>query len=132
MNLEQFEEYLNEILNTIGTTLKKKNRSYGGSAVKPLNIFTKLGVKERLLVRIEDKLKRIQALGISGFGEDNLNDLIGYLLILKIQDLHEKKLALEDSLSKDNSEGETSNSKVEGTGRKNGRVARLTPSQNHL
>ena len=93
MDLNKFEGLLDEVLGKIGTTLKEKNRSYGGSAVKPLGIFTKLGVKERLLVRIEDKLKRIEALGIDGFGEDNLNDLIGYLLILKIQDLHEKREA---------------------------------------
>ena len=91
MDLNTFENILDTILSDISKTLKEKNRSYGGSAVRPLNIFTKLGVKERLLVRIEDKLKRIEALGIDGFGEDNLNDLIGYLLILKIQDSYEKQ-----------------------------------------
>jgi hypothetical protein len=90
MEQRVFEELLDEVLSSIGSTLKEKNKSYGGSAVKPLKIFTKIGVKERLLVRIEDKLKRIQALGIDGFGEDNLNDLIGYLLIVKIWELYER------------------------------------------
>lgn len=115
MELDQFDEYLDEIVDTLRNTLKEKNRSYGGSAVNPLGIFTKASVKERLCIRIEDKLKRIEALGLRGFDEDNLNDLIGYLLILKIQDLHEEReRQAAEKATADQSEGsgKTSESKT--------------------
>jgi len=91
MEQELFERLLTKVTNTIVKTLKEKNKSYGGSAVNPLGIFTKIGVKERLLVRIEDKLKRIQTLGFEDHGEDNLADLIGYFIILRVWMEHEKE-----------------------------------------
>ena len=65
--------------------LLEKNASYGDSALKPKRIFSSSGSTEQILVRIDDKLSRIattKALG--GPDEDTLNDLIGYLILLKV------------------------------------------------
>jgi hypothetical protein len=43
-----------------------------------------LSAKEGLLVRIDDKLKRIKNGSLDNDDEDVINDLIGYLVLLKI------------------------------------------------
>jgi predicted RNA-binding protein associated with RNAse of E/G family len=43
-----------------------------------------LSSKEGLLVRIDDKLKRIKNGSLERDDEDVINDLIGYLILLKI------------------------------------------------
>lgn len=64
--------------------LIEKNKSYGDSALEPANIFAKGSAVENLSARIDDKLMRIKTFGYKGFGEDNVKDLIGYLILLKI------------------------------------------------
>lgn len=64
--------------------LIEKNESYGDSALNPANIFAKGDAVENLCARIDDKLMRIKSQGVSGYGEDNVKDLIGYLILLKI------------------------------------------------
>lgn len=83
MDQETFQKYITDVTETIRQTLFLKNKSYGGSAVIEDGIFSKASVEDRLAVRIDDKVQRIKNLGFEGFGEDNLNDLIGYLVILK-------------------------------------------------
>ena len=62
-----------------------KNKKYGNSALKPSRIFSKSSAVEQLLVRIDDKLNRIQkGAGLIGEDEDVIMDLIGYLVLLKI------------------------------------------------
>jgi hypothetical protein len=51
---------------------------------------------EQLLVRIDDKLSRIaRGAGMEATDEDTLNDLIGYLILLKIakNDIRREKAA---------------------------------------
>lgn len=64
--------------------LIEKNESYGDSALQPANIFANGDAVENLCARIDDKLMRIKSQGITGYGEDNVKDLIGYLILLKI------------------------------------------------
>lgn len=64
--------------------LIEKNKSYGDSALEPANIFANGDAVENLCARIDDKLMRIKTQGIRGYGEDNVKDLIGYLILLKI------------------------------------------------
>lgn len=59
-----------------------KNEAYGDSALNPVRIFSKASPVEQLLVRIDDKLSRI-ARG-SDAGEDVTQDLLGYLVLLRI------------------------------------------------
>jgi hypothetical protein len=62
-----------------------KNRKYGNSALKPCRVFSKSSAVEQLLVRIDDKLNRImKGAGLLANDEDVVNDLIGYLVLLKI------------------------------------------------
>jgi hypothetical protein len=63
-----------------------KNLKYGNSALEPLGVFSQLSAKEGLLVRIDDKLKRIKNGSLEKDDEDVVNDLIGYLILLKISE----------------------------------------------
>ena len=75
-----------EILDTcheIAHMLVKKNIAYGNSALDPIRIFSKADSKEQIRVRIDDKLNRIQ--NDQAFpGDNDIDDLIGYLILLKI------------------------------------------------
>jgi hypothetical protein len=73
------------VLDEIRDLLIAKNIKYGNSALEPLGVFSKLSAKEGLLVRIDDKLKRIKNGSMEKDDEDVVNDLIGYLVLLKIQ-----------------------------------------------
>jgi hypothetical protein len=64
--------------------LLEKNTKYGNSALNPVRVFSKASTTEQLLVRIDDKLSRIKTTGMEAPDEDTLNDLIGYLILLKI------------------------------------------------
>jgi hypothetical protein len=73
-----------QALDEIRDLLIAKNLKYGNSALEPLGVFSKLDAKEGLLVRIDDKLKRIKNGSLERDDEDVVNDLIGYLILLKI------------------------------------------------
>jgi len=76
----------NQIWNTcheIAQLLIEKNISYGDSALSPNRIFAQSDNIEQLKVRIDDKLNRVK--NNQGFAGDNdIDDLIGYLILLKI------------------------------------------------
>lgn len=73
------------ICDDIKELLLAKNAKYGDSALNPSRIFSKASSVEQILVRIDDKLNRIQkGAGLVGDDEDVINDLIGYLVLLKI------------------------------------------------
>jgi len=81
---------------SIKQLLLDKNAKYGNSALNPVRVFSKADNQEQLLVRIDDKLSRIaRGAGMDGVDEDTLNDLIGYLILLKIakNDLRREKTA---------------------------------------
>jgi hypothetical protein len=71
-------------LEEIRDLLIAKNQKYGNSALEPIGVFSQLSAKEGLLVRIDDKLKRIKNGSLERDDEDVVNDLIGYLILLKI------------------------------------------------
>ena len=74
-----------EICDGIKNLLLEKNKKYGDSALNPSRIFSKANTVEQLLVRIDDKLNRIQkGAGLIANDEDVVSDLIGYLVLLKI------------------------------------------------
>jgi hypothetical protein len=67
----------------IASLLIQKNISYGNSAMEPVRIFATSDNVEQLKVRIDDKINRIK--NNKGFAGDNdIDDLIGYLILLKI------------------------------------------------
>ena len=63
--------------------LLDKNRRYGDSALNPVRIFSKATSSEQILVRLDDKLSRLRSSQLDD-DEDVINDLIGYLILLKI------------------------------------------------
>ena len=70
--------------NEIRDLLISKNKAYGDSALEPDNIFSKLDSAQAICARIDDKLSRIKNTGLNDKTEDTLDDLIGYLILLKI------------------------------------------------
>ena len=85
MTLTESEMKISGICDDIKELLIHKNRKYGNSALKPCRVFSKSSPVEQLLVRIDDKLNRImQGAGLLAEDEDVVNDLIGYLVLLKI------------------------------------------------
>jgi hypothetical protein len=85
-----FHQEVYQILSEITEMLVAKNQKYGNSAIEPLGIFSDLSPEEGLKVRIDDKLKRIKNGSLDRDDEDVINDLIGYLVILKILQKDEK------------------------------------------
>jgi hypothetical protein len=79
-----FKEEVSSILDEIRDMLVSKNEKYGNSALEPLGVFSQLSAKEGILIRIDDKLKRIKNGSLDKDDEDVVNDLIGYLVLLKI------------------------------------------------
>jgi len=89
---------MNEFANKVSTYLLEirellisKNLKYGNSALEPIGIFSKLDPREGLLIRIDDKLKRIKNGSLEKDDEDVINDLIGYLVLLKIESSKPKR-----------------------------------------
>ena len=67
----------------VAQMLIEKNISYGNSALDPIRIFSTADSTEQLKVRIDDKLNRVK--NNQGFAGDNdIDDLIGYLILYKI------------------------------------------------
>jgi hypothetical protein len=88
--MENFANKVSSYLLEIRELLVSKNLKYGNSALEPLGVFSQLSAKDGLLVRIDDKLKRIKNGSLEKDDEDVINDLVGYLVLLKIQTLEEK------------------------------------------
>ena len=82
-----------------------KNQKYGNSAIEPLGIFSDLSPEEGLKVRIDDKLKRIKNGSLKKDDEDVVNDLIGYLVILKVMQKNHKEKQKELLIKIMNDEG---------------------------
>ena len=106
MKQHDFEKYVRKVTDNIRETLFSKNKSYGGSAVKDEGIFSRASVTDRLCMRIDDKLKRIQSQGFDGYGEDNLLDLIGYFVILRAHTNYVKDRKLFHSTSREDKPAE--------------------------
>lgn len=79
----KFIDELDEVLNEVRAMLIQKNQAYGDAALNPVRIFSKVDPMEQLKVRIDDKLSRL-ARGENA-GEDVIHDLLGYLVIYRIQ-----------------------------------------------
>lgn len=76
------EEILNAGIDIIDMLLKK-NISYGNSAISPLRLFSDASTEEQIYVRLDDKLSRLKN-NQSYPGDNDIDDLIGYLILLKV------------------------------------------------
>lgn len=79
-----FDEKVTEITDGIRDLLISKNRKYGNAVLEPVRIFSKASSEEQIRVRIDDKLSRIISSQVDD-DEDVIDDLIGYLIILKVK-----------------------------------------------
>jgi hypothetical protein len=79
----QTQQDIERVSKQVSDLLISKNKSYGDSALNPSRIFSKADRVQQLLVRIDDKLSRIQN-GHDWPGDNDIDDLIGYLILLKI------------------------------------------------
>ena len=80
----EFGNKLDRAAKQITDLLKEKNKAYGNTALNPTNVFSKLNSTEAICARIDDKLARISNKGINDKTEDTVDDLIGYLFLLKM------------------------------------------------
>lgn len=62
--------------------LLEKNAAYGNIATPPVRIFSKADTEEQIRVRLDDKLSRLMR--GSAAGEDVEQDLMGYLVLLRV------------------------------------------------
>jgi hypothetical protein len=69
-----------EVLSGMEELLLYKNEKYGDSTGSPLNAFSKLSGEEGILVRLDDKLKRI--ITSPELRKNDVSDMIGYLVLL--------------------------------------------------
>jgi len=79
-----FDWHLDKVTSQIVNLLKEKNEAYGNTALNPAGIFSKLNSTEAICARLDDKLSRIKNRGINDKTEDTVDDIIGYLLLLKM------------------------------------------------
>ena len=85
MTISETQAQISAICDDVKELLLYKNSKYGNSALEAVRIFSKASNIEQLLVRIDDKLNRIQkGAGLLAEDEDVVMDLIGYLVLLKI------------------------------------------------
>jgi hypothetical protein len=78
------QKKITEVANEVRDLLISKNEAYGDSALNPANIFSQGNAVDSLCARIDDKLMRIKSRGITDETEDTIQDLIGYLILLKV------------------------------------------------
>ncbi len=95
----------------VANLLIRKNEAYGDSALNPAGIFSKLKASEALKIRLDDKLKRIQNVGVSDETEDTLMDCAGYMILLMIA-LDNESNDIQERLRE---EGTTSHTAANGT-----------------
>ena len=88
-----FNKEVEAVTKEICDMLIAKNASYGNSALDPICCFSKASALDKIKVRIDDKLSRIKR-GSEYTGDDTINDLIGYLILLKLakEDLNESNI----------------------------------------
>ena len=81
-------ERISTVCDEVKALLIAKNRAYGDSAINPVRIFSRADAAEQINVRIDDKLSRIaRGRGTDQVTEDTELDLIGYLILKRVQKL---------------------------------------------
>ena len=78
------EEEIAKVMDELKAFFIAKNIAYGDSLQNGVRVFSKDPLAG-LLGRLDDKLNRIKAVGLNDRTEDTVDDLIGYLVHLKIK-----------------------------------------------
>lgn len=77
------QKEIKEVVGSIYNVLIEKNKRYGNAALAPASVFSKLSAEEAILVRLDDKLKRI--MNSTELRKNDVFDVLGYLTLLSIQ-----------------------------------------------
>lgn len=91
MKIAQTQVDIATTCDSIKELLLEKNRRYGDSALNPTRIFSKSDNMEQIRVRIDDKLSRLRNQQ-QDEDEDVIDDLIGYLVLLKIAQMQQDRI----------------------------------------
>lgn len=92
----QTQKQIENICKAISDVLIDKNKKYGNSALKPINVFYKGNNTNSILIRLDDKLSRIKN-NTEDIRVNDICDTIGYLVLLlvakgvKIEDIEKLK-----------------------------------------
>lgn len=84
MNINEVNKAITDYCTLLNDQLLKKNLDYNNSLHEPSRLFSKASITDGILCRIDDKISRIAKKGIDDKTEDSIDDLIGYLVHLKI------------------------------------------------
>jgi len=79
---EETQLKIKKVFASMEAMLIAKNNAYNDSALHPIKVFSKDTTTNSLCVRIEDKLSRIA--NRDELHQDDIADLIGYLMLLMI------------------------------------------------
>ena len=79
-NVTEVQERIANKCDELKELLLEKNRKYGNSALEPKRCFSKASAQEQILIRMDDKLSRIQNRQ-NDEDEDVFMDLAGYLIL---------------------------------------------------
>ena len=90
------EELIKQVARDVVLLLLEKNKAYGDTANNPPQIFSKLSTREGILARLDDKLSRVKNKGLNDNTEDTISDIIGYLILYKVQVLKEELIKKKD------------------------------------
>jgi|TARA_Y100000114_G_scaffold101386_1_gene94577 hypothetical protein len=90
------EELIKQVARDVVLLLLEKNKAYGDTANNPPQIFSKLSAREGILARLDDKLSRVKNKGLNDNTEDTISDIIGYLILYKVQVLKEELIKKKD------------------------------------
>ena len=88
--LGQTQSDIAAVCDEIKELLLEKNRKYGDSALNPVRVFSHSDNQEQIRVRIDDKLSRLRNQQ-QDEDEDVINDLIGYLILLKVAQKQQRR-----------------------------------------
>jgi hypothetical protein len=80
----EIDEAIVEACEEIQTLLLQKNYQYNNSLHAEPPLFTDIDPIAGIKARINDKMNRIKQTGLTSDTEDTLDDLIGYLIHLRI------------------------------------------------
>ena len=71
-----------ELTSAIQKLLIVKNQRYGDAAINPKRRFSKASSEEGILIRLDDKLNRIEE--SNELRVNDISDMIGYLILLLV------------------------------------------------
>jgi hypothetical protein len=78
-----FSARLALVFDHMARLLEERHRDHGDAALKPEAIFSQFSPKERIYVMLDYKISRYKQ-GSSELRGENLDDMLGYLLLLKM------------------------------------------------